>query len=210
MRHQMSCCRFPSFPADSLVAFWNPKNPPAALLLHTNHPVQYQWNSRITRTVSWQQAGYYGLLLCAQGTFCSRPRGITLIESTQIRWFSRWSGGGGWSGRAIAQQRSIVSKLGLKGLSEYHSNKIAATLTGNLLKGRARPNLTKLGKKAATQIYSSPLIRKSYSLFLGWWWRRELLMTMTMMMSENQSSQSQVHVTAIQSAEDLAVKSYFK
>jgi hypothetical protein len=33
---------------------------------------------------------------------------------------------------------------------------------------------------------------------------------MTMMMSENQSSQSQVHVTAIQGTEDLAVKSQFK
>ncbi len=27
MRHQMSCCRFSSLPAGSLVAFWNPKNP---------------------------------------------------------------------------------------------------------------------------------------------------------------------------------------
>ncbi len=29
-----------------------------------------------------------------------QAKGITGIESTQIRWFSRWSGGGGWSGRA--------------------------------------------------------------------------------------------------------------
>jgi hypothetical protein len=35
-------------------------------------------------------------------------------------------------------------------------------------------------------------------------------MTMTMMMSENQMSQSQVHVTAIQGSEDLALKSQFK
>jgi hypothetical protein len=34
----MSCCRFPSFPAGSFVAFWNPKNPPAALLLLVNPP----------------------------------------------------------------------------------------------------------------------------------------------------------------------------
>jgi hypothetical protein len=33
---------------------------------------------------------------------------------------------------------------------------------------------------------------------------------MTMMMSENQSSQSQVHVTTIRGTEDLAVKSQFK
>ncbi len=40
-----------------------------------------------------------------------------MIESTQIRWF--------WSGRAAAQRRPRVSKLGLKGLSDYHSNEIA-------------------------------------------------------------------------------------
>ncbi len=31
----------------------------------------------------------------------------------------------GWSGRAVAQWRPRASKLGLKGLSDYHSNKIA-------------------------------------------------------------------------------------
>jgi hypothetical protein len=35
-------------------------------------------------------------------------------------------------------------------------------------------------------------------------------MAMTMMMSENQSSQSQVHVTAIWGTDDLAVKIHFK
>ncbi len=35
----------------------------------------------------------------------------------------RWEGG--WSGRAAAQRRPIVSKLGLKGTSDYHSNEIA-------------------------------------------------------------------------------------
>jgi hypothetical protein len=33
--------------------------------------------------------------------------------------------GGGWSGRAVTQQRPRVSKLGIKGLSDYHSNEIA-------------------------------------------------------------------------------------
>jgi hypothetical protein len=33
--------------------------------------------------------------------------------------------GGGWSGRAVAQQRQRVIKLGLMGLSDYHSNEIA-------------------------------------------------------------------------------------
>ncbi len=49
-----------------------------------------------------------------------------MVESTQIRWFLRRSGWGGWSGTAIAEQRQRVSKLGLKGLSDCHSNKIAA------------------------------------------------------------------------------------
>jgi hypothetical protein len=48
-----------------------------------------------------------------------------LVKSTQIRWFSRQSGGGGWSGRAVAQLRPRVSKLELKGLSDYHSNETA-------------------------------------------------------------------------------------
>ncbi len=63
------------------------KNPPPALLFLPNHIVQYQSNSIITRTVSKEQPGYYGILQCAQEAFCIRPRGITLIESTQIRWF---------------------------------------------------------------------------------------------------------------------------
>ncbi len=48
-----------------------------------------------------------------------------MVESTQIRWFLRQSGGGGQSVRDIAQQRPKVSKLGLKGLSDYHSNETA-------------------------------------------------------------------------------------
>jgi hypothetical protein len=105
--------------------FGTQKTLPAALLLHNNHPVQFQLNSIIMRIVSWEQLGYLGFLLCAQGTFCSRPRGITMIESTQIRWFWRWSGRGGWSGGAVAQQRPRVSKLGLKGPSNCHSNETA-------------------------------------------------------------------------------------
>jgi hypothetical protein len=49
-----------------------------------------------------------------------------LVEFTQIRWFLRQSGGGGWSGRAVAQWKPRVSKLWLKGLSDYHSNEMAA------------------------------------------------------------------------------------
>jgi hypothetical protein len=49
-----------------------------------------------------------------------------LIESTQIRWFSIRLGGGGWFGRAL---RPRVSKLGLKGPSDYYSNDIAVHTT---------------------------------------------------------------------------------
>ncbi len=85
-----------------------------------------------------------------------------MVESTQIRWLSRGSGEGGCSGRTIAQRRPRVSKLGLKGLSFYHSNETAveaarwepaggikrATLTECLFKKREldnswKPNQTK-------------------------------------------------------------------
>ncbi len=36
-------------------------------------------------------------LLSTKGTYYTGQEGITLIESTKIRWFSRWSGGGGMS-----------------------------------------------------------------------------------------------------------------
>jgi hypothetical protein len=66
---------------------------------------------------------------------CSRDilhqaKGIILVKSTQIKWFSRWSGGGGGSGRAVAQQRPRVSKLGVN----YQSNEIAVKAA----KGEAR------------------------------------------------------------------------
>ncbi len=65
---------------------------------------------------------YYTL----KGHPASSQRGIILVKSTQIRRFSRQSGGGGWSGRAVAKQRPRVSKLGLKGLSNCHSNETVA------------------------------------------------------------------------------------
>jgi hypothetical protein len=92
MRHQISCCRFHSLPAGSLVPFWNPKNPPAALLLHNNHLVQYQTNSIIKRTVSWEKPGYHGFLLCARETFCIKTRGSP--------WLSPLSSDGSWDDQA--------------------------------------------------------------------------------------------------------------
>ncbi len=66
--------------------------------------------------------GYFYVL---KGNPASSQRGIILVQSTQIRWFFRWSGRGGWSGRAVGQRRLRVSKLGLKGLSDYLSNEKA-------------------------------------------------------------------------------------
>jgi hypothetical protein len=62
--------------------------------------------------------------MCSSGNPASSQRGIILVESTQADG-SRQSGGGGWSGRAAAQRRPRVSKLGLKGLSDNHSNEMA-------------------------------------------------------------------------------------
>ncbi len=52
-------------------------------------PVQYQPSSIIAMIVSGELMGDYGFLLCAQRTFCFKPRGIILVEFTQIRRFSR-------------------------------------------------------------------------------------------------------------------------
>jgi hypothetical protein len=79
--------------------------------------------------------------------------------------------GGGWSGRAIAQRRPRVSKLRLKGLSNYHSNDTAveaarrgasglnkrATLTTFTQKKESWKtdlSLTEKGQKAARQMKS--------------------------------------------------------
>jgi hypothetical protein len=77
--------------------------------------------------------------------------------------------GGGWFGKAIAQRRPRVSKLGLKGLSNYHSNEIAVETarwgaSGPNKKGWTTAlSLTEQGQKAAHQ-KKIPLIRESYSL----------------------------------------------
>jgi hypothetical protein len=103
----------------------------------------------------------------------SSQSGIILVEFTQIRWFLRLSGGGGWSGSAVAQWRPRVSKLGLKGLSDYHSNETAveavrqgasgpnkrATLINYLLKKESLQtalSLTEKGQEAARQMKSTP------------------------------------------------------
>ncbi len=60
-------------------------------------------------------------LLCTQVT-----SGSSLSSPLRSDYSRDDQAGGGWSGRAIAQWRPRVSKLGLKGLSDYHSNELAA------------------------------------------------------------------------------------
>jgi hypothetical protein len=123
---------------------------------------------------------YYAL----KGYSVSRQRRIILVESTQIRWFLRRSGGGGWPGRAIAQWRPGVSKLGLKGLSDCHSNETAvksarwgasgpdkrATLIKYLLKGESWTtalSLTKQRAKGSPPEKNTTIMKELLTLTLG-------------------------------------------
>ncbi len=91
---------------------------------------------------------------------------------------------GGWSGRAVAQQRPRISKLGLKGASDYYSNEIAleaarrearglnkrATLTKYLLKkneldNRSKPNWIKDERQPTRENTTSK--KELLTLYLG-------------------------------------------
>jgi hypothetical protein len=151
-------------------------------------------------------------------------KGIIFIKSTQIRWFSRWSGGGGWSGRAEAQRRPRVSKLRAKGLADYHSSETVveaprlgargqnkrATFTTYLLKKGELESSSLLDRKRA----KGSLPEKKHHR-----WKRKItyskvrvliqkggMKSMTVMMTENQSCWSQVHVTAFRGTELSAKK----
>jgi hypothetical protein len=80
-----------------------------------------------------------------------------------MRWFSRQTGRGGWSGRAVAQQRPRVSKLGLKRLSDYNSNEMAVEETSQEAKG--------LNKRAT--LTKHQLKRESWTTALRRWPARE-------------------------------------
>jgi hypothetical protein len=100
----------------------NHRTPQQLCCLRPNMLVQYQSSSIIAMIVSRESqeitGSYYGL----KGHPASSQRGIILNESTLIRQFSRRSGRRGCSSGAVVQRRSRVSKLRLKGLSDYHSN----------------------------------------------------------------------------------------
>jgi hypothetical protein len=155
----MSCCQFFCFSSRLFCSlFKNNRNPQQLCFCIPTTPAQYKSSSMIAIIVSREYPGDFRFLLCIQGTFCFKPRGIIFIESSQIRWFSRWSSGGGWSGRAIAQRRPRVSKLWWKGLSDYQCNEIAvkaarweasrsnkkATIMEYLFKKREPDNSSKL------------------------------------------------------------------
>jgi hypothetical protein len=137
-----------------------PYYPPAALLPHSKCSSVVPSSTIIAMIVLREELGDYGFLLCAQLTFCIKPRGIILVESTQIRWFSRCSGRGGWSVKAVAERRPRVSKLGLKGLSDYYSNEKAVEAARRKASG---PN-----KKGYTLQNQFPLLgsrRERHDLF---------------------------------------------
>jgi hypothetical protein len=115
-----------------------------------------------------------------------------------------------------------VSKLGLKGLSDYHSNEMAveaarretsgpnkrATLTKHLFKRESWATAYQnKGQKAARQRKNTTVKKQELlPLTAGDACRWEMLKSMRMMMCENQLSQSQVHVTAFRGTEGLDAK----
>ncbi len=136
---------------------------------------------------------YYAL----KGHSAPSQRGIVLVESSQIRRFSRRSGGGGWSCRALAQQRLRFSKVGLKRLSDYHFNQTVVesarwgasvlnkrdTLTEYLLKKESRTtalSLTRHRAKGSLPEKNTTVKKELLTLTLGnvadgrswsrWWW----------------------------------------
>ncbi len=132
----------------------------------------HNYNDRVPRVV-----GNLRVPTTRSKEILQQAKGITLIEPTQIRWFSRWSGGGGWSGRAEAPWRPRISKLRTKGLFDYHSSKTVAkaarrrasgpnksgTLTTYILNReswKAALCLTEKGQKAARQRKSTTNKRK--------------------------------------------------
>jgi hypothetical protein len=87
---------------------------------------------------------YPGLIrdaLCTQGTYCAKLRGITLIESTQIKWFSKWSDGEGWSLLSEAKSLKTTSKKAIRLEStqirwfSWYPCKRLVYVTGGWLKG---------------------------------------------------------------------------
>jgi hypothetical protein len=182
---------FFAFPAGSQEAFWK------FLKAHISTDASLSTRQRSTSLVPYCNDSVTrvvrNLWVPTEGSrdILQQAKGIILIESTQIRWFSRWSGGVGWSGRFEAQWRPRISKLRAKGLSDYHSNEIVVEAARwgpvgpikrlvsrhvNSKRGADMQLLVwlKKGKKAARQRKSTSdkKERISYSNS-GWWCRWE-------------------------------------
>jgi hypothetical protein len=113
-----SCAaEFHFLPAGSLMALWRmikfPSTHLASCVTSRAVPVKFHnCSDSVARVV-----GKLRVPTKRSRDILQQAKGIILIEATQIRWFSWWSVGGGWSGRAKAQWRLRVSKLEWKGLS---------------------------------------------------------------------------------------------
>jgi hypothetical protein len=118
-----------------------------------------------------------------------QAKGIILIESTQIRCFMRWSGGGGWSSRTEAQRMPRVSKLRAKGLPDYNSNEKVVEAARQGASGpnkgllswhvyskkeswKAALGLTIKGQKAAHQRKSTTDKKERIACSKSKWWCR--------------------------------------
>ncbi len=77
---------------------------------------------RVAR-ISWSPTGL------SRDTLC-KAKGITLIESTQVRRFSRWSGGGGWSLSSETKSLRIKPKDHQAGV---HSDQIVLVIASRRL-----------------------------------------------------------------------------
>ncbi len=151
-----------------------------------------------------------------------RAEGITLIESTQIRWFSRWSGEGGWS--LVLEAKSL--KTNSKAYQTWvHSDQMVLVIARwKAGPCERRPNLRatssddlrwELGNNSrkprnlTKNRQSDSLQESSYSFLRGS--DDSPLVSMKMMIfSENQPNWSQIHVTAILGTNETMLKTQFK
>jgi hypothetical protein len=157
-----------------------------------------------------------------------KQKGIILIESTQVRRFLRWSGGGGWSLSLEAK----CPKTSQGTIRSVHSDQIVLMMArreARLHKGRPTQGLCSLKTKPTglqtlkwelennsrqprvlTKNRQSDSLKweSTYSFSRGLW-RGELLLMM-MVMSENQSSWSQVHAKAFLGTDESLLRTQFR
>ncbi len=101
--------------------------------MHNVNTQYEQFNNSLGRYFNtgriMKTAGKRRNLLSAQGTSrdtLHRPQGITLIESSKIRWFSRWSDGAGWSllSEAKRPKTTVLSQVKSRGTIRLESTQI--------------------------------------------------------------------------------------